>query len=335
MNEATISHGGEGWDRAMPSTDSSDDPVSAELARYLPLLSRMSTQLRETSAQIESSVVGVCSNFQEISVRAKETVGRARGFLGGDTSAIAGSRSFESLIEGCRESLVQIMCTTQEASEASRRAIERMQKVDRSAHAISAAMQQFEQIAAGNKILALNARIQAAHAGSQGVGFSAVAVEVLSQTQRSQELTEQVGDLIADLRGLAESTLEDLRRTDEQSHQRTHECRVEVDRSLADLHSAHGEMKGMLNNMSNDGEMLASDSGSAIRALQFQDRISQRIGHVVEDLETLHERLEKRFGAEAGDADFDKGFSAYTMNEERQVAGSQEIEAGAGEVELF
>ena len=38
--------------------------------------------------------------------------------------------------------------------------------------------------------------------------------------------------------------------------------------------------------MTADGALLATDIGSAVRGLQFQDRISQRIAHVVSDLDT-------------------------------------------------
>jgi hypothetical protein len=43
--------------------------VEPELAQYLPLFSRMSEQLRQTSKQIESSVVEVCGSFQGIALR--------------------------------------------------------------------------------------------------------------------------------------------------------------------------------------------------------------------------------------------------------------------------
>jgi hypothetical protein len=36
-----------------------------------------------------------------------------------------------------------------------------------------------------------------------------------------------------------------------------------------------------------------------------------------------------------GDTVMDEGFSAYTMHEERQVAGIGETESAAGDVELF
>jgi len=313
-----------------------DAGVEAELARYLPHISRMSVQLKQTSEQIETSVVGVCNSFQGIAERASETVARTTGFLGEQGSCASSKRSFEGLIESCGQALVKILNASDEASEISRRAIDRIQQMDKATQLVSGALLQFEAIARGNRILALNARIEAARAGTHGTGFGVVAVEVLTQTERSQKLTAQVGDLIADLRGLAESTLNDLKRMNEQSHKRAEQCRVEVDESLRDLQTAHGEMKEMLTGMTEDGALLANDIGSAVRGLQFQDRTSQRIAHVIEDLDTLHAKLVTRFGdVSTAEAASDEGFSAYTMYEEREVAGMGAAEAAGGDVELF
>ena len=63
----------------------------------------------------------------------------------------------------------------------------------------------------------------------------------------------------------------------EKDSERVEQCRQEVDESLRDLQSAHSEMADMLNGMTAEGALLATDIGSAVRGLQFQDRTSQRI----------------------------------------------------------
>ena len=310
--------------------------VETELARYLPLFGRMSEQLKQTSKQIESSVVGVCSSFQGIAERARQTVARTTGFLGQEGDGPSDKRSFDGLIESCSQTLVKILGAAEEANETSRRAIDRIQQMDKASELISRALLHFAEIGRGNRILALNARIEAARAGAYGAGFGVVAVEVLSQTERSQKLTAEVSDLITNLRGLAGSTLDDLKRTNEQGHKQAEQSRLEVDESLRDLQAAHGEMKEMLTGMTEEGALLANDIGSAVRGLQFQDRTSQRIAHVVEDLDTIHARLTTRFGdVAAGGGASDEGFSAYTMQEEREVAGMGATEAAGGDVELF
>jgi methyl-accepting chemotaxis protein len=315
-----------------PRPESRPD-LEAEIARYLPQMRRMSEQLKQTSKQIEESVVGVCDSFQGIAAAAQATVGRATGFLGNPAS---GKQSFEGLIEACSGTLVKIMNTTVEAGEISRRAIERIEDMDAASQQISDALSQLDQITNSNRMLAFNARIEAAHAGSAGTGFAVVAVELAAATVKSRAVTAQVGELALNLRALAESTLQDLRRMNEKDSERVEQCRQEVDASLRDLQAAHSEMAEVLNGMTAEGGLLANDIGAAVRGLQFQDRISQRIGHVIADLDTLATRLETHVGNVApGEAAADDGFSAYTMHEERIVAGLGEAESSAGDVELF
>ena len=310
--------------------------IDAALARYLSQLGRMGEQLKQTSKQIEDSVVGVCDSFQGIASRAQATVARATGFLGIDGKSASDRPSFEGLIETCSGTLVKIMNTTVEAGHISRRAIERIEEMDKASQQISEALSQLDQITNSNRMLAFNARIEAAHAGTAGMGFAVVAVELAAATVKSRSVTAQVGELALNLRSLAQSTLQDLRNMNEKDSERVEQCRLEVDESLRDLQAAHSEMAAMLNGMTADGALLATDIGSAVRGLQFQDRTSQRIAHVVSDLDTLCTRLKMHAGhVTPSAAAADEGFSAYTMHEERQVAGLDEAEASAGDVELF
>jgi methyl-accepting chemotaxis protein len=333
-------HGGlselEGESPSNGSGSGGSTAADEALAQYLSQLGRMGEQLRQTSKQIEDSVVGVCDSFQGIAARARATVARATGFLGNDGQSAADKPSFEGLIDACSGTLVKILNTTIEAGEISRRAIERMEEIDKASQQISDALGQLDQITNSNRMLAFNARIEAAHAGAAGTGFAVVAVELAAATVKSRSVTAHVGDLALNLRSLALSTLQDLRNMNEKDSERVEQCRQEVDESLRDLQSAHSEMAAMLNGMTSEGALLATDIGSAVRGLQFQDRTSQRIAHVVSDLDTLCKRLKIHAGHVAsGPAAADEGFSAYTMHEEREVAGIGEAEAAAGDVELF
>ena len=310
--------------------------VEAELARHLPHIRRMSKQLMSTSEQIENSVVEVCKSFQGIADRANSTTDRTRGFLSSEGKGPSNRKSFEGLISDCGTTLVKILTTTEQAGEVSRRAIDRIQQMDKTSQMISIALEKLERIAHENKMLAMNARIEASHAGILGAGFAVVAVEVVAQTERAQEVTNQVGDLIVNLRSLAETTVHDLQRMNEQDYQRLKQCESDVERSMRDMQNAHGEMETMLASLTDEGALLANDIGSAVRGLQFQDRTSQQIAHVVEDLNTLQAKLIARFGdVKAEHAASQEGFSGLTMKEERDIAGIHEGESAAGDVELF
>ncbi len=299
---------------------------------YRPRLEMMGEQLRQTSAQIEESVVGVCASIQGIADRARAGSRRTADFLSNGQSGTSGHRSFEELIQGCGEILVRLMHMSAEAGELAIRTAERVQQMDRTSREINDSLLKLEDIAMSNKILALNARIEGARSSDQGAGFSAVAVELAGQTNKSQQATAQISDLVSRLREVAATTHQDLQQMQADGSKKIEQCRTEVEITLQELKGAHRQMKEMLTAVTEESNLLSSDIGAAVRGLQFQDRVSQRIAHVVEDLEALQEHL-----LDPGAPNDDRGpiFSGHSMQEERAIYGIAGAESAAGDIELF
>jgi methyl-accepting chemotaxis protein len=308
----------------------------AEMASYPPRLEIMSAQLKQTSAQIEESIVGVCVSFQGIAERARASSIRTTGFLSQGDNKAAGQRSFDGLIESCGETMVKLMHTSTQAGEVAQRTVKRVEQMDHAAREITDSLMKLEGIAMSNRILALNARIEAARSVDGGDGFAAVAVELASQTDKSQAVTRQVADMVERLRALAESTRIEQQQMQMEGEKRVKQSREDVQETLQALQAAHARMKEMLSTMTEEGALLSQDIGAAVRGLQFQDRVSQRIAHVVEDIETIRGRLVARYGSAASnDAVPGSSFSGHSMREEREVYGIGGEESDPGDIELF
>jgi methyl-accepting chemotaxis protein len=296
---------------------------------YKPRLENMSEQLRQTSAQIEEAIVEVCISIQGVADRARAGSQRTTDFLGRSGTDEHGERSFEALIEACSETMVKLMQTASRVAEVAMETAERVQQIDRTSREINEALVRLEEIAMSNKILALNARIEGARSSEQGAGFSAVAVELAAQTDKSQQVTAQIGDLVVRLRAIAAATHAELQQMQTETDRRIVECRGEVDQALDELRGTHGRMEEMLTFLTEEGKLLSRDIGAAVRGLQFQDRVSQRIAHVVHDLDALRDHL-----LDPGNPR-EPAFSGYSMQEEREIYGVAGQESAGGEVELF
>jgi len=68
-----------------------------------------------------------------------------------------------------------------------------------------------EEIASQTNLLALNAAIEAAHAGEHGKGFAVVADEVRKLSERTNQATRQIADLIGQIRSGISSTADAMR----------------------------------------------------------------------------------------------------------------------------
>jgi methyl-accepting chemotaxis protein len=75
-----------------------------------------------------------------------------------------------------------------------------MVRLSDQSQAIGQIVASVEDLAAQSNLLAVNASIEAAKAGDQGKGFAVVALEVKSLAEQSQQATNQVRNILADIR---------------------------------------------------------------------------------------------------------------------------------------
>ena len=140
-----------------------------------------------------------------------------------------------------------------------------------------------------------------------------------------------------ELRYIANSALTDLQSMVVEDQKAYMRSKVEVDRVLADFRIMHNSTREFIGKMQTESESVAKEISGAVRSLQFQDRISQRIAHVVAELD----RIKTELGAHCSDIEMDEQpilrqlSESYTMREERNVLGVSPQESAAGDIELF
>ena len=308
----------------------------------LDVLAVVRKQLVETSRQVEESVVGVCGNFSAIAARARGTVAESATVLDGQQSE--GSASVESAIESSRRTIASLLERMERAGKLSAMAVSSMEEVSRTVNGIEDLLAQVARIAFTNKLVALNAKIEAVHVGELGAGFEVVADEISRQADQSTELADGISSRIQEMRGRVNATAGELREFLAEDRQKLDESRGEAERALTMLLSVHQRTRELLERNRQENVRLAGDIASAVVALQFQDRVKQRVEHVVDALQKLEDVL----GGEHRQADPDTAVSglmagvraSYTMQAERDAhegtqAASPAAEQADMEVELF
>jgi methyl-accepting chemotaxis protein len=314
----------------------SSEDLKLHVAHTLPVLEVMGTQLKETASQIEHAVVEVCGKFQSMANRARAGVSGAAELLSGSSES-GSSSSVDSLIAEAARTIEALLGHTQDSAAVSTSAIERIKRVQEATDHIAKSLAQLDDITIGNRLLAVNARIQAVYAGDKAAGFGGVANEIGVQAKRSAEIVELIRSVSSELRHIASSALTDLQSMvveDQKAYQRS---KVEVDRVLEDFRFMHNSTREFIGKMQEEGRGIAKEIAGAVRTLQFQDRINQRIGHVVAELD----RIKAELGTHCADVKLDAKpilehlSNSYTMQEERNVLGGSHGEIASGEVELF
>ncbi|HEY1336424.1 MAG TPA: methyl-accepting chemotaxis protein [Bryobacteraceae bacterium] len=293
--------------------------------RCLAVIPVLRGQLRETADQAENAVRSVCDQFQSIADESRSAVERAADLLGGRKEGAGIERS----IETSRSTIADLLERLERAGKISALAIARMERIEESTRGMEALLHGVQRISFHSKLVALNAKIEAVHVGELGSGFEVVADEITRQADESAGLAGQIEAYIAEMRERVKMASDDLRAFVAGESERLAGSRREAEDALGLLQSTHRSTRESVEAMAADARRLADRIASAVVGLQYQDRMNQRVSHVIEALE----QLESAVGGRSGDL-MEEVRSGYTMEAERAVL-ARTVTPVEGDVELF
>lgn len=251
----------------------------------------------------------------------------------------------DNVFETSRKSLMGVISSSAEALVNRKTSFEQLKVLANDTNVLKSMAEGVEKIASQTNLLALNAAIEAARAGEVGRGFAVVADEVRSLSVESGETGRKISATIKHFTASVENTMKHASESIKQDL-------LLEEQGSATIQSVLESLEWMTTGMSESSEILKRESSEILQevneiiiSLQFQDRTSQILQHVMEGLNELPilistqlEMLEKGEIKELNIEDILTAFkSRYTTAEEVVLhdgskAGSKSIET---EIELF
>jgi methyl-accepting chemotaxis protein len=159
--------------------------------------------------------------------------------------------------------------------------------------ALEESVQTIRKLSSSTRVLSLNARIEAVHAGAAGKGFAIVASEVKALSQQCDQAAVAIGAGIGELKQAIESSLSSIvterNRNEESGFALISDAVGELAVNLQKLMNHQGDT---MNRVRQENENLSAPIMQMIGSIQFHDVVKQRLDALVQCFDRISEIIE-------------------------------------------
>lgn len=192
---------------------------AAKAANLTGMAERVEQETGSAAAQMAGVLRSVTEQAREMARSAaaaeadSEVVARAAGqAMSGAQAVAAAADELEVAIRGISGQVEQARQATTDAVSATGAAEETLARLSQSVGQIGQVTGLIADIARQTNLLAINASVESARAGTAGQGFAVVAGEVKSLAEQTAQATSQIGDLIRGVQDVAGAAVEAVKR---------------------------------------------------------------------------------------------------------------------------
>lgn len=155
--------------------------------------------------------------------------------------------------------------------------------------AVFVLLKHIDEIALQSKILALNAGIEATHVGHEGRGFAVIATELGRLALYSKEWNGQISAQVRQAHGAISEARRVVGLIATQDTDRALSLKGEIDQLIPRLEAIDAFIEKGLTGLTAQAAGIHTAVGAAVRALQFEDLVTQVMGTTRERLARLEE----------------------------------------------
>lgn len=297
------------------------DDLSREV---LPIWNR---QIDSARMQSEVAVKELAKQFGGISRRLNEAI-QASASYSSDGVSDTDNRDETATGMISQDELAEMLDTLREAIDVKSVLLDKINQLKEQTFVMKEVVSSVKAVSRRTEVLAINAAIESRRAGVHGKSFGIVAQEVRKLSEQSEEMVDNVGMRIQ----MLEQKMDEVIAQTSMNANGPEDLAQQSNKTM----SLYERFRMLALSLSKSSEILLVESGNIknevneiLVALQYQDKTSQILIHVTDDIHALHELLEKSLTSNTFErldveAWMGKLYSTYTMIEEMRAHKGEE-----------
>lgn len=250
-------------------------------------------QIETGRSHCEGAVIELVNRFEAI-VRNLETAMAASNTHGTEAKGQKGERNVRTVLQNGEGKLHAVVAHLAKSMENRDLLVAEVKKLSAYIRDLESMAEAVSSLAFQTNMLALNAAIEAAHAGDRGRGFAVVATQVRQLSSESSDTGRRIRETIKIISGAINGTTDTARVFADEDSARVEAAKQDIGSVLNDFRQLAGHLESSAETLRESTIGIKNDIADALVHLQFQDRVSQILCHVRDNIEKMPSYIKQR-----------------------------------------
>ena len=244
------------------------------------------SEIARVQSLLGEAIGDLTTSFQGMHTHTAEQHSLTLAVTAGGSDGDAAMR-FDSFVQDTSEVMQRVVDSVVGNSKLGMELVELTDSIAKHAKDVQGILSEIGAIAKQTNLLALNAAIEAARAGEAGRGFAVVADEVRDLSARTTQFSQQINILMQGMQASVKQTETAIQGMASQDMTFALESKQQVETIIRTLEEQDGRRVKALAELGGSAAAVDALVGRAITAMQFQDMVSQLLGHVLRRINAL------------------------------------------------
>jgi methyl-accepting chemotaxis protein len=294
-------------------------------------------QVETARRQAQESIEALATSFAGIIDRLQGAVHGSEHLAGGLSDG-SDERGVVAVLEDSRRSLLGVVAEFRATSGTKTALLDDVERLSGMTTELKRMVAEVTEVASQTNLLALNAAIEAARAGETGRGFAVVADEVRKLSGTSASTAARIDSRVESANEIMQKTISTARQFMAVDSEAVARADAVIQDVVGRFRDATAGVEDSARRLLDESVGIRDELSRLLVALQFQDRMSQILTHVTDDMTRLCNQVAQ--GGDVSGMDVGAWLSrlerSYATSEERIVhAGRRAAEPAATGIMFF